>query len=185
MAAAYGQLSMMNEWTAISCGGPQRLPESSGGVVAFKFRDPDGHPLELLSFPNDAAPARLQKIQNDAICLGIDHSAISVSSTTSSLSFYESLGFAVSARSINRGEEQEKLDGIVETEVEVTALSPQDPGPHLELLCYHPVSRSRTSVRRNSDIATTRLVLESLDRAPSYSAVDPDGHWSLKGLKLR
>lgn len=176
MARAFGQLSTMKAWTAISCGGPQRLPESSGGVVAFKFRDPDGHPLELLSFPNGAAPVRWQKIQNDAICLGIDHSAISVSSTTPSLSFYESLGFAVSARSINRGEEQEKLDGIIVTEVEVTALSPQTPGPHLELLCYRPVSCCPKPVRSNSDIATTRLVLESLDRTASYSAVDPDGH---------
>lgn len=35
-----------------------RLPESSGGVTAFKFRDPDGHPLELLAFPDGKVPSR-------------------------------------------------------------------------------------------------------------------------------
>jgi catechol 2,3-dioxygenase-like lactoylglutathione lyase family enzyme len=35
--------------------GPQRLPDwnkNAGGIQAFYFRDPDGHPLEILSFPN-------------------------------------------------------------------------------------------------------------------------------------
>jgi catechol 2,3-dioxygenase-like lactoylglutathione lyase family enzyme len=32
-------------FTPISRGGPQLLP---GGIVAFKFRDADGHPLELI-----------------------------------------------------------------------------------------------------------------------------------------
>src|SRR5687768_4765831 len=34
--------------------GPQRLPDwntSAGGIRAFYFRDPDGHPLEILQFP--------------------------------------------------------------------------------------------------------------------------------------
>ncbi len=35
----------------ISRGGAQVLPASSGGVRAFKFRDPDGHALELIAFP--------------------------------------------------------------------------------------------------------------------------------------
>jgi catechol 2,3-dioxygenase-like lactoylglutathione lyase family enzyme len=34
----------------ITVDGPQRLPASSGGVLAFKFRDPDGHPFELVQF---------------------------------------------------------------------------------------------------------------------------------------
>ena len=40
MADAYGRL---HDGAPISLGGPQRLPASSGGVQAFKFRDPDGH----------------------------------------------------------------------------------------------------------------------------------------------
>ena len=47
IAAAYEQLSAFPS-TPISRYGPQRLP---GGIVAFKFRDPDGHPLELIQFP--------------------------------------------------------------------------------------------------------------------------------------
>ena len=35
-------------FTTISRNGPEALP---GGVVAFKFRGPDGHPLELIQFP--------------------------------------------------------------------------------------------------------------------------------------
>ena len=26
-------------------------------IVLFKFRDPEGHPLELLAFPRDSVPA--------------------------------------------------------------------------------------------------------------------------------
>ena len=36
---------------------PVLLPARSGGVTAIKFRDPDGHPLELLAFPAEAMPA--------------------------------------------------------------------------------------------------------------------------------
>jgi catechol 2,3-dioxygenase-like lactoylglutathione lyase family enzyme len=46
MSKAYQRLSTVGGWVAISTDGPQRLPRSSGGVTAFKFRDPDGHPLE-------------------------------------------------------------------------------------------------------------------------------------------
>ncbi|HKV53112.1 MAG TPA: VOC family protein, partial [Candidatus Binataceae bacterium] len=35
----------------ISTNGPVTLPPSAGGVTAIKFRDPEGHPLELLQFP--------------------------------------------------------------------------------------------------------------------------------------
>jgi len=37
--------------TAISRDGPVVLPAASGGVIAVKFRDPEGHPLEFLQFP--------------------------------------------------------------------------------------------------------------------------------------
>ncbi len=55
-----GRLCSVDGWTAISTDGPQRLPPSSGGVAAFKFRDPDGHPLELLAFPDRKWPAHWQ-----------------------------------------------------------------------------------------------------------------------------
>jgi catechol 2,3-dioxygenase-like lactoylglutathione lyase family enzyme len=56
MDAAYAHLCGVPGWTPISRAGPERLPAASGGVRAFKFRDPDGHPLEFLAFPPDAVP---------------------------------------------------------------------------------------------------------------------------------
>jgi len=126
MAAAMARLERVGGWAPISRGGPQMLPASSGGVTAFKFRDPEGHPLELIFFPEEApaAPPR------------IDHSAISVADTTVSVAFYRSLGLVVGSRSLNRGPEQDRLDGLGGVEVEVTALTFPRAGPHVELLCY-------------------------------------------------
>ncbi|MGB8684208.1 MAG: hypothetical protein WCD12_15080, partial [Candidatus Binatus sp.] len=60
-------------------------------VTALKFRDPEGHPLELIAFPPDDTPAKWQR-SSTAECLGIDHSAISVAVTERSVKFYERLG---------------------------------------------------------------------------------------------
>ena len=59
MAAAYAQLRAQPGWSAISIGGPQVLPPASGNVTAFKFRDPEGHPLELLAFSPDKHARRI------------------------------------------------------------------------------------------------------------------------------
>jgi catechol 2,3-dioxygenase-like lactoylglutathione lyase family enzyme len=40
MAQAFGRLTQVAGWSAISQPGPQHLPAQSGGVSAFKFRDP-------------------------------------------------------------------------------------------------------------------------------------------------
>jgi catechol 2,3-dioxygenase-like lactoylglutathione lyase family enzyme len=45
MDRAYARLRSSDGWQPISADGPVILPASSGGVRAFKFRDPDGHPL--------------------------------------------------------------------------------------------------------------------------------------------
>ena len=50
MDQAFSRLQQVR-FTPISVGGPQTLPPWNGSVRAFKFRDPDGHPLELLYFP--------------------------------------------------------------------------------------------------------------------------------------
>ncbi|MGH7970633.1 MAG: VOC family protein, partial [Limisphaerales bacterium] len=81
MASAYAHLSTIRGWSPISTSGPQLLPPASGGVDAFKFRDPEGHPLELIAFAPDTAPAHWQRLSRDG-CLGIDHSAVSVSGTS-------------------------------------------------------------------------------------------------------
>jgi catechol 2,3-dioxygenase-like lactoylglutathione lyase family enzyme len=165
MRAAHARLSVEPGWTAISRSGPQRLPESSGGVTAFKFRDPEGHPLELLEFPPARTPATWRRPHGADPCLGIDHSAIVVANTAASAAFYRQLGFAPTARSLNRGTEQEQLDGISGAEVEVTALRPAAAAapPHLELLCYRPPSAGRPppAGTRSNDVVTTRLVLDA------------------------
>ena len=81
---------------AISRGGPQRLPASAGGVSAFKFRDPEGHPLELLEFPPATCPPWWRGRGGGGPCIGIDHSAIVVADTARAIAFYARLGFAPS-----------------------------------------------------------------------------------------
>jgi catechol 2,3-dioxygenase-like lactoylglutathione lyase family enzyme len=128
---AYQRLLSAGGWTAISADGPQRLPVSSGGVTAFKFRDPDGHPLELLAFPDGQLPRHWQARSSGNLFLGIDHSAISVANSAASIAFYEALGLRVAARSLNRGPGQELLDAVLHAQVEVTALEPEQAAPHL------------------------------------------------------
>ena len=92
MDAAYARVRAAGV-PPISFGGPETLPEQNGGVRAFKFRDPDGHPLELLWFPPGQGRAIWQ--QRAGLFLGIDHSAIAVASTDTSLAFYHGLLGAV------------------------------------------------------------------------------------------
>lgn len=179
---AYQRLSTVGGWAAISSNGLQKLPETSGGVSAFKFRDPDGHPLELLAFPNGRAPARWARFGSD-LYLGIDHSALSVSNSALSIAFYEGIGLRVSETSLNHGPEQARLDGVCESNVEVTAITPIQATPHIELLCYRSVAHSRGIVLKNNDVAATRLVLETdclwpadADTRCPRSVLDPDGH---------
>jgi catechol 2,3-dioxygenase-like lactoylglutathione lyase family enzyme len=148
MNAAYAQLRSQGGWQPISSDGPQQLPAANGGVKAFKFRDPDGHPLELLWFPpgsgraiwqdaerhaasldaeqrvgraRDDAGQRAGRARHDAaaLFLGIDHTALAIASTRASLEFYGSLGFRLSARSFNHGVAQAHLDGLTPSEARV------------------------------------------------------------------
>jgi catechol 2,3-dioxygenase-like lactoylglutathione lyase family enzyme len=169
MAKAYGRLASCNGWTAITSTAPQRLPDSSGGVTAFKFRDPEGHPLELLAFPADRTPPRWAKLSARRTCLGIDHSAIVVESTRRSIDFYTRLlGLSFIGRSLNEGEEQSRLDKLPAPQVEVTALGPAARPPHLELLCYGSVAPSGVEPRRSNDIIDTRLIFQTDDLAATY-----------------
>jgi catechol 2,3-dioxygenase-like lactoylglutathione lyase family enzyme len=158
MERAYAHLRTVPGWTPISNSGPQVLPIASGGVTAFKFRDPEGHPLELIAFPAGAVPPQWQ-MQSRNICLGIDHSAVSVSRTATSIAFYESLGLNRSAHSLNVGPEQARLDDLAGAVVQITALAPFQITPHVELLCYQGDFDRRIPAQGINDIAATRLVL--------------------------
>ena len=186
MRAAHARLSLYRGWTPISSEGPQRLPATSGGVTAFKFRDPEGHPLELLEFPPERRPDAWRAPRGPEPCLGIDHSAISVSDTAASAGFYAGFGFEAQGGSLNSGPEQQRLDGLAEAEVQVTALGQADAVPHLELLRYLSPWLGRPARPRHAsnDVATTRLVLrQSGDEAGPWAdwaraelLEDPDGH---------
>lgn len=160
MAAAYANLQALRHWTAISTDGPQALPASSGGVTAFKFRDPEGHPLEMLAFAPGATPPHWA-FRSGNLCLGIDHSAISVADTSRSVAFYSRLGLARTTSSFNVGREQEKLDNLLRAVVEVTALAPSTQAvPHVELLCYRGNFDRRQHLTNKNDVAATQLVFE-------------------------
>ena len=173
-AAAFERLSRM-PFTPISRGGPIQLPASSGSVIAYKFRDPDGHPLELSHFPDDrwtrgrTAPGPF---------LGIDHTAIAVANLNLSVAFYSGkLGFELTARGVNTGPTQDTLDGLDGAEVEILVLSPpSSKGPHLELLHYlSPRSVQHPQPVWIEDVAATRTIITG-DDLPSATLRDPDGH---------
>jgi catechol 2,3-dioxygenase-like lactoylglutathione lyase family enzyme len=118
--------------------GPQRLPDwnpAAGGIEAYYFRDPDGHPLELIHFPPEKGEARWHRAPQ-RLFLGIDHTAIAASDTAASLAFYRDLlGMAVVGRSENFGPEQERLNGVPGSRVRITTLAAES-GVKVELLHY-------------------------------------------------
>jgi catechol 2,3-dioxygenase-like lactoylglutathione lyase family enzyme len=179
MAAAYATLSAQKGWHPISMAGPQVLPASSGGVAAFKFQDPEGHPLELLAFPSNAAPEIWEKSRANG-CLGIDHSAISLADTSRSASFYRRLGLQRSGGSSNTGPEQDRLDNVKDAFVEVTALAPPEPTPHVELLCYRGPSNRHIAPPDINTVAATQLVLtvESTSALNTLCAQNADALYS-------
>jgi catechol 2,3-dioxygenase-like lactoylglutathione lyase family enzyme len=118
--------------------GPQLLPDwnkNAGGIRAFYFKDPDDHPLEILQFPPDKGDPKWHQT-SDRLFLGIDHTAIAVADTDSSLKFYHDLlGFRVVGESENYGTEQEHLNNVFGAHLRITALRAQA-GPGIELLEY-------------------------------------------------
>jgi catechol 2,3-dioxygenase-like lactoylglutathione lyase family enzyme len=117
---------------------PQRLPDwnpNAGGIRAFYFKDPDGHPLEVLQFPAGKGDPRWHR-PGDRLFLGIDHTAIVVGDTEASLAFYrERLGLEVVGTSENHGPEQERLNNVFGSRLRITTLRAAH-GPAIELLEY-------------------------------------------------
>jgi catechol 2,3-dioxygenase-like lactoylglutathione lyase family enzyme len=183
MDAAYGHLAARSGWRPITEGEPQTLPPENGGVRAFKFRDPDGHPLELIWFPPGQGRACWRESSAPGPFLGIDHSALSVSSTARSLAFYRRLGLRIVSRSRNRGPAQSLLDGLPGARVSVAGLRPPSAdglgadGLGLELLAYRPPGRAVGS-SAIADVATDWVTL-AVDRLPGglpRMLRDPDRH---------
>src|SRR5690606_3087111 len=103
--------------------GPQTLPANlpaAAGISAFYFTDPDGHVLELIHFPPDKGDPRWHG-RTDRLFLGIDHTAIAVADTETSLAFYRDLlGLRITGGSENFGAEQERLTGVFAARVRIT-----------------------------------------------------------------
>ena len=117
---------------------PQLLPDwnpNAGGISAFYFKDPDGHPLEILHFPPNKGDQKWHR-ETDRLFLGIDHTAIVVGDTDESLKFYrDTLGFEVAGESINYGIEQERLNNVFGAKLQISGLKVPG-GPAIEFLEY-------------------------------------------------
>lgn len=156
--------------------GPQLLPawnRDVAGVRAVYFRDPDGNPLELISFPSDKGEPRWQR--DRALFLGIDHTAIVVADTDRALTFYrDRVGLTIAGESLNTGKEQAALSGVPGATVRVTGLRGAR-GPGIELLKYESPGTHNGSV---GERAWTVHIAASRDNAfcRSGAAHDLDGH---------
>jgi catechol 2,3-dioxygenase-like lactoylglutathione lyase family enzyme len=176
MDRAYGVLEK-NAVRGLSQG-PQTLPawnKNAGGIRAYYFADPDGHPLEILWFPPDKGDPKWQK-RDGRLFLGIDHTAIVVGDTEASLKFYrDTLGMRVAGASENYGIEQERLSNVAGARLRITALRAQA-GPGVEFLEYLMPRDGRDNPANDSvcDLVRRETVMVSGDREEVVR--DPDGH---------
>ena len=136
MDQAYARLRSFKVEHASS--GPQRLPDwnpNAGGIKAFYFRDPDGNHLEILEFPAGKGAPKWHE-HKGSLFMGIDHTAIVVTNTETSLRFYRDvLGMRVVGTSENYGSEQEHLNNVFGAHLAITALRAPE-GPGVEFLEY-------------------------------------------------
>jgi catechol 2,3-dioxygenase-like lactoylglutathione lyase family enzyme len=160
---------------------PQTIPESNkaaAGIKAYKFKDPDGHPLELLWFPADKGKAKWQRADG-RLFLGIDHSAIGISSTERSTAFYRDLiGLTIAGGTTNAGMTQEQLDNAFGAVVRITGLRPdRSESPGLEFLQYVNPSGGRPSpiALRPNDLVLTRTVIQVDDLDGLVTKLQGDG----------
>jgi catechol 2,3-dioxygenase-like lactoylglutathione lyase family enzyme len=182
--------------------GPQRLPDwnpGAGGIQAFYFRDPDGHFLEILSFPEGKGDRKWHRPtaasrgtasrdtasdEADANFLGLDHTAIVIGDTDASLAFYrDTLGLTVAGGGENYGVEQEHLNGVFGVRLRITTLRAPG-GTGVELLEYRTPRDGRATPpdMKANDIAhwqiTMRGVTATLDRllrpSRAFGLVSPD-----------
>jgi catechol 2,3-dioxygenase-like lactoylglutathione lyase family enzyme len=177
MDCAYDRLTAHGV-SAISAA-PQRLPgwnAAAAGIEAYYFRDPDGHPLELIRFPPDKGDARWHRTAG-RLFLGIDHTSIVAGDTDASLGFYRDLlGMRVVGRSENFGPQQERLNGVPGCRVRITTLATES-GPRLELLHYlsPPGGRAMPADERANDLVHWETVVRVSDIGVAFGAIRRSG----------
>jgi catechol 2,3-dioxygenase-like lactoylglutathione lyase family enzyme len=174
--------------------GPQTLPawnENAGGIKAFYFRDPDDHNLEILWFPKSKGQPKWHSAGDD-LFMGIDHTAIVVKDTETSLDFYRDLlGMRIAGESENYGTEQEHLNNVFAAHLRITALRAAS-GPGIELLEYvaprdgrpipadlraNDVAHWETFVIAGGDMAAVSALLKKTDLISSgLEEITLDGH---------
>ncbi|MEW6143423.1 MAG: VOC family protein [Thermodesulfobacteriota bacterium] len=146
---------------------PQTIPEwnkAAGGIRAFYFRDPDGHFLEIIYFPEGKGNPKW-RTNDDKLFLGIDHTAIVVEDTEESLEFYrDELGMNVAGESVNYGTEQEHLNNVFGAVLRITSLKSAE-GPGVELLEYLAPGDGRPAPadEKANDILHWQTTLETED----------------------
>jgi catechol 2,3-dioxygenase-like lactoylglutathione lyase family enzyme len=121
--------------------GPQTLPAyitAAAGIKAFYFKDPDNHVLEILQFPDGKGLQKWHDLSmRGKLFLGIDHTAIVVGDSETSLGFYrDELGLSVAGTSDNYGPEQEHLNNVFGAKLHITALRTKESGIAVEFLQY-------------------------------------------------
>jgi len=136
MDKAFQQLKKFSvEYVSTS---PQTLPATNvaaAGIKAFYFHDIDDHNLELIYFPKGKGNPKWQT-SHGKIFLGIDHTAIGVSSTEISQKFYQDiLGIERKGDSWNFGTEQEHLNNVEGASLHITGFRAAA-GPGVEFLQY-------------------------------------------------
>jgi catechol 2,3-dioxygenase-like lactoylglutathione lyase family enzyme len=151
---------------------PQRLPDwnpAAGGIKAFYFKDPDGHPLEILQFPVGKGDPKWHARSN-RLFLGIDHTAIVVSDTDRSLAFYRDLlGLRVAGESTNYGPEQERLNNVFGARLHITALRAAQ-GPGVEFLEYLSPRNGRPAIGiESNDLAHWETTMTSADANAAFT----------------
>src|SRR5437867_1418777 len=147
--------------------GPQTLPPSiaaAAGIKAFYFRDPDEHNLEVIYFPPGKGDLRWQE-KTDKLFLGIDHTAIGIANTESSLRFYRDvLGLRKAGESENFGTEQEHLNQVFGAHLQITGMRAAS-GPGIEFLEYLTPrdGRSRPADVHANDIVYWQTMIATND----------------------
>lgn len=184
MDSAYAWLKL-NDVKNISVE-PQRLPDwnkNAGGIKAFYFQDPDGHPLEILEFPPDKGNAKWHKKSNH-LFLGIDHTAIAVLNTDESLKFYRDvLGMEIGGESENYGIEQSRLNNVEGAHLKITGLH-SDFGFGIEFLNYLTPKGGRSNpenINANDLVHwQTKLSTKNIDEL--FSKIKNAGYQTYTGI---